>query len=71
MRQARREKSYNITTGGYDSYFVMNASSLSSDDSFEVEEDASKARIRNAFSKSLKSKALNKKVLSKFMDLVC
>ena len=71
MRQARKEKSYNITNSGYDSYFVLLSSSLSSDDSFEVEEDASKAKIKSAFAKSLKAKALNKKVLSKFMDLVC
>ena len=49
----------------------MNSSSLYSDDTFEVEEDASKSKIKSAFAKSLKAKALNKKVLSQFMDLVC
>ena len=46
-------------------------SSLSFDTDFIVEEGASKAKIKSAFAKNLKSKALNKKVLSQFMDLVC
>ena len=71
LRQARKNKSYTILNGGYHSYFAMNSSSLYSDDIFEVEEDASKSKIKSAFSKSLKAKALNKKVLSQFMDLVC
>jgi len=71
LRKAKKNKSYTIKNGGYQSYFVMNSSSLYSDDVFEVEEDASKSKIKSAFSKSLKSKALNKKVLSEFMDLVC
>ena len=32
---------------------------------------ATKAKIKSAFMKNLKAKALNKKVLSQFMDLVC
>ena len=71
LKKARKEKSYNIQGSGYDAYFAMIQNSLSSDTEFEVEDEASKTRIKSAFMKSLKAKSLNKKVLSKFVDLVC
>ena len=71
LKKARKEKSYTIKDSGYDAYFAMMQSALSSNTEFSVEEDASKARIKSAFMKSLKAKTLNKKVLSQFMDLVC
>ena len=37
---------------------------------FDVEDGASKAKIKSAFVKNLKTKTLNKTVLSKFMELV-
>ena len=37
---------------------------------FEVDEGASKAKIKSAFAKSLKTKKLNKKVLGEFISLV-
>ncbi len=70
MRQARKDKCYITTEGGYHSYFGILSSSLFNDESFEVEEDASKSRIKNAFIKSLKNKKLNKKILGEFIDLV-
>ena len=48
----------------------MLSNSLNNDVNFNVDEGASKAKIKSAFVKSLKSKSLNKKVLSKFIDLV-
>lgn len=71
LKKARKDKSYNIQGSGYDAYFAMIQNSLSSDTEFEVEDEASKTRIKSAFMKSLKAKSLNKKVLSKFVDLVC
>ena len=71
LKKARKEKSYNIQGSGYDAYFAMIQNSLSSDTEFEVEDEASKSKIKSAFMKSLKAKSLNKKVLSQFMDLVC
>ena len=70
-KQVKKDKFFSLKTSGYDSYFLMVDSSLSFDTDFIVEEGASKAKIRSAFAKNLKSKALNKKVLSQFMDLVC
>jgi len=43
---------------------------LNNDADFDVEEGASKAKIKSAFVKNLKTKALNKKVLGKFISLV-
>ena len=71
MKKAKKNKSYTINSSGYHSYFALCSSSLFNDDSFDVEQDASKAKIKSAFVKSLKAKALNKKVLNEFVELVC
>jgi hypothetical protein len=70
-KKIKKEKFYDIKNTGYTSYFAMQTSALNNQAEFEVEEGASKAKIKLAFVKNLKTKALNKKVLSKFMDLVC
>ena len=44
--------------------------SLFSGIEFNVDEDASKSTIRNAFKKSLNSKRMNKKFLNEFIELV-
>ena len=66
----RRNKSYIVENGGYHSYFGILSSSLFNDESFEVEEDASKSKIKTAFIRSLKHKKLNKKILGEFIELV-
>ena len=48
----------------------MSSSNLADDAEFEVEDDATKAQIKRAFVKSLKTKKLNKKVLGEFISLV-
>jgi hypothetical protein len=48
----------------------MSAASLSQDAEFDVDEGATKAKIKSAFIKSLKTKKLNKKVLGEFMELI-
>jgi hypothetical protein len=70
-KSIRKDKFFSLKTSGYDSYFLMVDQSLSNEVEFDVEEGATKAKIKSAFAKNLKSKALNKKVLSQFMDLVC
>lgn len=70
-KKMKKDKSYTIKSSGYDSLFAMLTSGLSNETEFDVEEGASKAKIKSAFVKNLKAKALNKKVLSQFMDLVC
>ena len=66
----RKEKSCTITTSGYHAYFALSSTTLAQDTSFEVDEDASKAKIKSAFIKSLKTKKLNKRVLGEFISLV-
>jgi hypothetical protein len=66
----KKNRSFIITNSGYDAYFGMSAAALSQDADFEVAECASKAQIKSAFVKSLKTKKLNKKVLGEFISLV-
>ena len=66
----KKVKSFTITKSGYDAYFGMSATALSQDTEFEVAECATKSQIKSAFAKSLKTKKLNKKVLSEFISLV-
>ena len=66
----KKLKSFTITNSGYDAYFGMSSSALSQDAEFEVHECATKAQIKTAFVKSLKTKKLNKKVLGEFISLV-
>ena len=63
-------KSFTITNSGYDAYFGLSSSALSQEAEFDVADDASKAQIKTAFAKSLKSKKMNKKVLGEFIELV-
>jgi len=66
----KKTKSFCLKNSGYDAYFGISSSVLSSESEFEVEEDATKAKIKSAFVKSLKAKKLNKKVLGEFISLV-
>jgi hypothetical protein len=69
-REWKKNKSFTIKNSGYDAYFAMSSTVLAEDAEFEVEEDATKAQIKRAFVKSLKTKKLNKKVLGEFIELV-
>jgi hypothetical protein len=66
----RKNKSFCIKKSGYHAYFGLSATSLSQDSEFEVDDGATKAKIKSAFLKSLKTKKLNKKVLGEFISLV-
>jgi len=66
----RKNKSFIIKNSGYDAYFGLASTTLSQDAEFDVDEDATKAQIKRAFVKSLKTKKLNKKVLGEFISLV-
>ena len=66
----RRTKAFTVKDSGYDAYFAMSANSLAEDAEFDVDDDATKAQIKRAFVKSLKTKKLNKKVLGEFIELV-
>ena len=49
---------------------MPSSASLSNDAEFDVDEGASKAKIKSAFVKSLKNKKMNKKVLGEFIELI-
>ena len=69
-KQVKKDKYCDIQHSGYTSLFAIQSAALNNDADFEVEEGASKAKIKSAFVKNLKTKSLNKKVLGKFMELV-
>ena len=66
----KKLRSFTIKNSGYHAYFGMSATTLSQNSEFEVDDDATKAKIKSAFIKSLKTKKLNKKVLGEFISLV-
>jgi len=70
MTSWKKEKAFTIKKSGYHSYFGLSSSALSQDTEFSVADDASKSQIKSAFVKSLKSKKMNKRVLSEFIELV-
>ena len=70
MGSWRKEKTFTIKKSGYHSYFGLSATALAQDTEFAVSEDASKAQIKSAFVKSLKSKKMNKRILGEFIELV-
>jgi len=70
QKEWKKEKSFVIRNSGYDAYFGIACNALSQEVDFDVDEGASKSKIKSAFSKSLKTKKLNKKVLGEFISLV-
>jgi len=66
----RKNKTISLKTSGYHVYFGLSSTAISNDADFEVQEDATKAQIKKAFNKSLKSKKMNKKILGEFIELV-
>jgi len=66
----RKAKAFTIKKSAYDAYFGLSSSALSADTDFDVDDSATKAQIKRAFVKSLKTKKLNKKILGEFVELV-
>ena len=70
MRVWKKEKTVSLNGTGYHKYFGISSVSLSNDSDFDVDKDATKTQIKNAFVKSLKSKKMNKKILGEFVELI-
>ena len=66
----KKERAFALHDAGYHTYFGMSSSALSNNSEFDVDEGASKAKIKSAFAKSLKNKKMNKKVLGEFVELI-
>jgi hypothetical protein len=62
----RRDKSVAIVGSVYSELYCIQSSSYNADVEMDVAEDATKGQIRSAFKKSLKSKSINRKMLSSF-----
>lgn len=69
-KEWNRTKSSCIVAHGFQELYFLSANHLNIDTEFEVGVDATNAQIRNAFKKSLKSKANNKKILSSFVTQI-
>ena len=66
----KKDRAFALYDAGYHTYFGMSATALSNNSEFDVDEGASKAKIKSAFVKSLKNKKMNKKVLGEFIELI-
>ena len=68
--QFRKNNFVYFSNSGFDKFFVLSSNSMNSDADLNVDSGASKTAIKYAFNKMLKTKKLNKKVLSSFMELI-
>ena len=66
----KKDRCVMIKNSGYDTYIGLSGSDLSNQSDFEVDEGATKAKIKSAFVKSLKTKKANKKVLNEFVSMI-
>ena len=66
----KKEKVIALTNAGYDKYFILSSDTVQESSDFEVDDGATKAKIKSAFTKSLKSKKNNKKILGDFISLI-
>jgi hypothetical protein len=55
---------------GFDQFNVLPSNTLAQEETFDVEEGASNAKIKSAFVKMLSKKKTNKKLLSSFIELI-
>jgi hypothetical protein len=62
----KRDKSVVVNNSPYNELYVIQSNSYSSEVEMDVNEDATKSQIRTAFKKTLKSKSVNRKMLSSF-----
>ena len=69
-KEWKKNRSFIIQESGYDAYFALSSTTLAQDAEFDPGFMPTKAEIKKAFVKSLKTKKLNKRVLGEFIELV-
>ena len=70
-REWKKTRSFICLSSAYTVQYALAISALNTDDEFTIEkEDPTKAEIKRAFTKSLKGKKMNKKILSSFIDRI-
>ena len=70
MNEWKKTKCATIKDHGYNNLFVIATSEMNNSSEFDVHENATKAKIKSAFAKSLKAKKVNKKILSEFVTTI-
>ena len=66
----RKTKSFICTSSFWTVQYALHINALDNKAEFEVAEEATKAQIKKAFSKSLGNKKMNKKILSSFIERI-
>ena len=66
----KKTKSFICASSYWTVQYGLAAAALKNDAEFDVDENATKAQIKRAFTKSLKGKKMNKKILSSFIDQI-
>ena len=70
-REWKKTRSFICLSSAYTVQYALAISALNTDDEFTIEkEDPTKAEIKRAFTKSLKNKKMNKKILSSFIERI-
>lgn len=67
LSEWKKNKCVTIPNRGYSKQYVISSTKLQEDADFNVDDGATKAKIKSAFAKSLKSKKSNKRILSDFI----
>ena len=68
--EEEENKSFICASSYWTVQYGLAASALKNDSEFDVDENATKAQIKRAFTKSLKGKKMNKKILSSFIEQI-
>ena len=68
--QWKKTKTFICATSYWTIQYGLATAALKNNAEFEVEESATKAQIKRAFTKSLSGKKMNKKILSSFIDQI-
>ena len=69
-KSGEKQNHSSVQSSAYTVQYALSIGALESDTEFEVAEDATKAQIKKAFSKSLNAKKMNKKILSSFIEQI-
>ena len=70
LAEWKKNKSICLENQGYNKYFVIQANRLNIGTEFDVDEGATKAKIKSSFVKSLKGKKNNKRILGDFIGMI-
>jgi hypothetical protein len=73
VKQINKEKFLAVTCAGFDEYYILPGGSALAVENGVLSDDlegASKAKLKSAFGKSMKSKIASRQLLNKFVKLV-